>query len=89
MVFFSARYRLIWTKCYRLVNIRFTRYKTNKKALTVAFESRGKLTGLAFYSDQGVQYTSQAFRQLLWCYQVTKALVGAEIVGKVCLCLWV
>jgi len=45
-----------------------------KKALTMAYESRGKPTGVTFHSDQGVQYTSQAFRQLLWRYQITQSM---------------
>ena len=45
-----------------------------KKALTMAFESRGKPKGVTFHSDQGVQYTSLGFRQLLWRYQITQSM---------------
>lgn len=45
-----------------------------KKALTMAYENRGKPTGVTFHSDQGVQYTSQAFRQLLWRCQITQSM---------------
>ena len=45
-----------------------------KKALTMAYEIRGNPTGVTFHSDQGVQYTSQAFRQLLWRYQITQSM---------------
>ncbi|MCE9688673.1 DDE-type integrase/transposase/recombinase, partial [Shewanella sp. AS16] len=39
------------------------------KALSMAFESRGKPKGLMFHSDQGCHYTSRQYRQLLWRYQ--------------------
>lgn len=39
-----------------------------KKALTMAFESRGEPKGVMFHSDQGSQYTSLHFRQKLWRY---------------------
>ena len=45
-----------------------------KKALTMAFENRGKPTGVTFHSDQGVQYTSLAFQQILWRYQITQSM---------------
>ena len=45
-----------------------------KKALTMAFENRGRPTGVTFHSDQGVQYTSLAFQQLLWRYQITQSM---------------
>ena len=44
------------------------------KALTMAFESRGKPTGLMFHSDQGCHYTSRKFRQRLWRYQITQSM---------------
>ncbi len=37
-----------------------------KKALRMAYESRGKPKGLLFHSDQGCQYTSKSCRQMLW-----------------------
>ena len=42
--------------------------------LAMAYENRGKPTGVTFHSDQGVQYTSQAFRQLLWRCQITQSM---------------
>lgn len=45
-----------------------------KKALTMAFENRGKPEAVTFHSDQGVQYTSLEFRQLLWRYQMTQSM---------------
>ncbi|PXX88318.1 IS3 family transposase, partial [Marinobacter vulgaris] len=41
-----------------------------KKALTIAYESRGEPLGILFHSDQGCQYTSLRFRQQLWRYQM-------------------
>jgi len=45
-----------------------------KKALTMAYENRGRPAEVTFHSDQGVQYTSLAFRQLLWRYQMTQSM---------------
>lgn len=45
-----------------------------KKALTMAYESRGEPQGVMFHSDQGCQYTSLHFRQQLWNYQMTQSL---------------
>ncbi|WP_425468314.1 IS3 family transposase [Pistricoccus aurantiacus] len=45
-----------------------------KKALLMAYESRGEPKGVLFHSDQGCQYTSQGFRQLLWRYRMTQSL---------------
>ena len=36
-----------------------------KKALTMAYEARGRPVGMMFHSDQGCQYTSHAFRRHL------------------------
>ena len=44
------------------------------KALTMAFESRGKPKGVMFHSDQGCHYTSRRFRQLLWRYQIKQSM---------------
>jgi putative transposase len=44
------------------------------KALTMAFESRGKPKNLMFHSDQGCHYTSKLFRQLLWRYQIKQSM---------------
>lgn len=45
-----------------------------KKALTMAYESRSEPEGVMFHSDQGCQYTSLGFRQLLWRYQMKQSL---------------
>lgn len=45
-----------------------------KKALTMAYESRGEPEEVMFHSDQGCQYTSLGFRQLLWRYRMTQSL---------------
>lgn len=44
------------------------------KALSMAFESRGKPKGLMFHSDQGCHYTSRKYRQLLWRYRIKRSL---------------
>ena len=44
------------------------------KALTMAFESRGRPKQVMFHSDQGGHYTSKQFRQLLWHYQIKQSL---------------
>lgn len=45
-----------------------------KQALAVAYESRGRPKGLMFHSDQGCHYTSLAFRQRLWQYQIKQSM---------------
>lgn len=44
------------------------------KALTMAYESRGRPKNLMFHSDQGCHYTSTQFQQLLWRYQITQSM---------------
>lgn len=44
------------------------------KALSMAFESRGKPINTRFHSDQGSHYTSRQYRQLLWRYQIKQSL---------------
>lgn len=44
------------------------------KALTMAYESRGKPEGLLFHSDQGSHYTSTKYRQQLWRHQIKQSL---------------
>jgi len=44
------------------------------KALTMAYESRGKPQGVMFHSDQGMHYTSRKFRQRLWQHQITQSM---------------
>jgi putative transposase len=45
-----------------------------KKALTMAYESRGEPEGVMFHSDQGCQYTSLAFRQQVWRYRMVQSM---------------
>ena len=54
------------------------------KALSMAFESRGKPKGPMFHSDQGCHYTSRRYRQLLSHYQIfaeAKTSITSYIVG--------
>lgn len=44
------------------------------KALSMAYESRGKPQGVMFHSDQGTHYTSRRYRQLLWRFQIKQSL---------------
>lgn len=44
------------------------------KALTMAFESRGRPKGVMFHSDQGCHYTSKQYRQLLWRYRIKQSM---------------
>lgn len=45
-----------------------------RKALRLAYESRGCPKGVIFHSDQGCQYTSLSFRQMLWQYQIKQSM---------------
>lgn len=44
------------------------------KALTMAYESRGKPQGVLFHSDQGCHYTSLEFRQYIWKYRMKQSM---------------
>ncbi|WP_300004821.1 IS3 family transposase [uncultured Cedecea sp.] len=44
------------------------------KALSMAWEARGKPANLLYHSDQGSHYTSRNFRQLLWRCQIKQSL---------------
>jgi len=44
------------------------------KALSMAFETRGKPDNVMFHSDQGSHYTSRKYRQLLWRYQIKQSM---------------
>ena len=44
------------------------------QALRIAYESRGKPKGVMFHSDQGCHYTSLAFQQQLWRYQIKQSM---------------
>jgi len=45
-----------------------------KQALRMAYESRGRPKKLLFHSDQGCHYTSRAFQQQLWRYQIKQSM---------------
>jgi len=44
------------------------------QALALAYESRGRPSGVMFHSDQGCQYTSLRFRQQLWRYRMKQSM---------------
>lgn len=44
------------------------------KALSMAYELRGRPKGVMFHSDQGCHYTSKKYRQLLWRFQITQSM---------------
>ncbi len=44
------------------------------QALTMAYYGRGCPKGVLFHSDQGCHYTSQAFQQCLWRYQLKPSM---------------
>lgn len=44
------------------------------KALTMAYELRGRPSGVMFHSDQGTHYTSRKFRQRLWRYKIKQSM---------------
>lgn len=43
-------------------------------ALALAYESRGRPSGVMFHSEQGCQYTSLRFRQQLWRYRMKQSM---------------
>ena len=44
------------------------------QALDMAFEQRGRPSGVMFHSDQGSQYGSRKFRQRLWRYRIEQSM---------------
>ncbi|WP_194091422.1 IS3 family transposase, partial [Vibrio hibernica] len=44
------------------------------KALTMAYELRGRPKDVMFHSDQGSHYTSRKFRQRLWRYKIKQSM---------------
>lgn len=44
------------------------------QALRMAYESRGRPKNVLLHSDQGCHYTSKAFRQQLWRYQIKQSM---------------
>lgn len=61
--------RIIGWACSRHPDTQLT-----SQALSVAYEARGKPKGVMFHSDQGCHYTSKAYQQLLWRYQITQSM---------------
>ena len=51
------------------------------KALSMAYESRGKPKDVMFHSDQGSHYTSRKYRQLLWRFQIKQSYLAEETAG--------
>ena len=45
-----------------------------ESALDHAWQQRGRPTGVMFHSDQGSQYTSISFRQLLWRLRIKQSM---------------
>jgi putative transposase len=43
-------------------------------ALDMAYQLRGKPSGVLFHSDQGSQYASKSFRQRLWRYRMKQSM---------------
>jgi putative transposase len=44
------------------------------RALSMAYEFRGRPKDVMFHSDQGCHYTSRKFRQYLWRYQIKQSM---------------
>jgi putative transposase len=44
------------------------------QALDMAFEQRGRPSGVMFHSDQGSQYASRKLRQRLWRYRIQQSM---------------
>lgn len=44
------------------------------QALDMAYEQRGRPSGLMLHSDQGSQYASRKFRQRLWRYRIAQSM---------------
>lgn len=61
--------RIIGWACSRHPDTELT-----SQALRVAYEARGMPSGVMFHSDQGCHYTSKAYQQLLWRYQITQSM---------------
>ena len=45
-----------------------------RRALDMAFQTRGRPKGVMFHSDQGCQYASKLFQQYLWRNQITQSM---------------
>jgi len=61
--------RIIGWACSRNPDTELT-----KCALSFAYQARGQPKGVTFHSDQGVHYTSKAYQQQLWRYQINQSM---------------
>jgi putative transposase len=61
--------RIIGWACSRNPDTELT-----KQALSFAYQARGQPKGITFHSDQGVHYTSKAYQQQLWRYQIKQSM---------------
>lgn len=61
--------RIIGWSCSRNPDTELT-----KEALTFAYHARDQPKKLLFHSDQGVHYTSKAYQQHLWRYQIKQSI---------------
>lgn len=61
--------RIIGWACSRNPDTELT-----KQALGFAYQARGQPKGVMFHSDQGVHYTSKAYQQQLWRYQIKQSI---------------
>ena len=61
--------RIIGWACSRNPDTELT-----KSALSFAYQARAQPKGITFHSDQGVHYTSKAYQQQLWRYQIKQSM---------------
>lgn len=61
--------RIIGWACSRHPDTELT-----SKALKLAYDARGQPQHLMFHSDQGCHYTSKAYQQLLWSFQIKQSM---------------
>ena len=61
--------RIIGWACSRNPDTELT-----KSALSFAYQARGQPKRITFHSDQGVHYTSKAYQQQLWRYQINQSI---------------
>ncbi|MFT7287890.1 MAG: putative transposase [Halieaceae bacterium] len=65
-------HNLILKKATALLMSNSPNSELTAKALTMAYESRGRPEGVMFHSDQGSHYTSLEFRQFVWRYRLNQ-----------------
>lgn len=68
------RYGSFCPQGYRLESVSECRYRTDKHALWMAYETRGQPHDVMFHSDQGSQYTGLKYQQLLWRYRIKQSV---------------